>query len=495
MASGALLLSLCACGESFSSIAASSSSVPASSAVSSAQDDVPFNGTGYYDRIESRVSFDRSNENDIDESFAGGAMSDDYWNALSGVWQNDSASYPHNGVQIRNLFYVTNGGKTYLAFKGRGVYSSDLDTVVKNGYREPEGACIVSKQHLGPGRYEIEMAAMPREGGVSAMWTYCSTTGSEATSQNEIDIEIGGNTSETYKHEWCTSWTKHTSKATVNVDVSPLCYLNDGKIHKYTFDWYTNHQNTGEKRVDWFLDGVLIATVKGDEVSETEMPLWIGLWFPNWSSVAAFDTDYMLVSSIRYTAFDSTQDYENCRANPGYAQIAPSAADIHALSWAEVSAVNKLANGSFESLDVCKQDQSRFGWVLDSASKGTLDLIDDHTDGAKALRLAAGEGSGNHGEYLMQTVTNAYEGYRYAYSIDAKQLLSGSDAQIEFHLSTAKTPDYAAPIVIKIDSETWKTYSGTILIPAKIEELRLDLVVADGAAAFDKASLRFLGAE
>jgi hypothetical protein len=192
-----------------------------------------FDGTSYYDSVAERVGLDSANANNIDEQFTGGKMSDTVWNALSGVWQNDSAAYPHNGMQAHNLFYVKNGSKTQLAFEGRGIYSSDSDTVIKNGYREPEGACIISKNHLGPGRYEIAMAAMPREGGVSAMWTYCTTTGSEATSQNEIDIEIGGNTSETYMREWCTTWTKHTSKATINVDVSKLCYLNDGAIHKY----------------------------------------------------------------------------------------------------------------------------------------------------------------------------------------------------------------------------------------------------------------------
>jgi hypothetical protein len=338
------------------------------------------------------------------------------------------------------------------------------------------------------------MAAMPREGGVTAMWTYSTTTGNEATSQNEIDIEVGGNTSETYMREWCTTWTKHDSKATVNVDVSKLCYLNDGKMHKYTFDWYTDYEKSGEGRVDWFVDGVLIATVSGDEVTTIEMPLWIGLWFPNWSSAAAFDTDYLLVNSIQYTAFDASQDYDECRAAAGYTQVAPSAAAIQTIDYSLIKNVNKLANGAFESLDVCKQDSTYFGWTLDDASKGTMALSDDHTEGTKSYELTAGSGTGTHGEYLMQTISNAYAGYQYAYSIDAKKVSADTDAQIELHFSTINGSVLSDTTTIKLDSTEWKTYSGTITMPEKAGNLRMDLAVYDGSALFDNASVKFVAA-
>lgn len=453
-----------------------------------------FDGTTYYNEVEKRSAFDPSNAHNINESFVNGAMSDSYWNALSGVWQNDNAAYPHNGVQSRNLFYTKSSGKTLLGFKGRGIYSSDSDTKIANDYRYPEGACIVSKNHLGPGRYEIEMAAMPREGGVTAMWTYCTETGNEATSQNEIDIEIGGNTSETYMREWCTTWTKHTTKATKNVDVSSLCYLNDGLTHKYTFDWYTDYKKGGSRRVDWFIDGVLIATDSGEEVPETEMPLWVGLWFPNWCSSASFDTDYMLVSSIKYTAFESSQYVNSCRAKSGYTQVAPSQAGIQSLDYEKVTGVNKLANGGFESLDVCKQDKTYFGWQLDNASKGTLALSSDKTTGSKSLQISAGTGTDNtHGEYLMQKISNAFQGYKFAYSFDAKKLTSATDAQTEFHFSTIKGGEINSTQTIKLDSTDWKTYSGIITMPEKAGNLRMDLVVNDGSALFDNASIKYLG--
>lgn len=493
---GLSALSLCACGNDVSSSPASSSLSSASSSDETPTSSIStFDGTHYYDSVASRTSFDESNARNIDEEFANGAMSDQYWNALSGVWQNDMASYPHNGVQSRNLFYVKNGDKTLLGLKGRGIYSSDPDTKIENGFRYPEGACIISKNNLGPGRFEIEMAAMPREGGVSAMWTYCTTTGSEATSQNEIDIELGGNTSETYMREWCTTWTTHSTKATVNVDCSRLCYLNDGVLHKYTFDWYTDYQNTGKRRVDWFLDGVLIATVTGDEVPETEMPLWIGLWLPNWSSSAAFDSDYLLVSSIKYTAFDEKQYFNECRAKAGYTQVSPSSAAIQTLAYDDVKNVNKLSNGDFETLDLCKQDSTYFGWRVDTASKGTMALSTDKTSGESSLALTAGSGSGSHGEYVMQNISNAYQGYRYHYAIDAKKLADDADAQIEFHFSTIKGVPLSTIETIKLDSQSWKTYEGDIVMPENAGNLRMDLVVNDGSALFDNASVRFLGAK
>lgn len=493
-ASGAIAFALAGCGGNPSSStpvsSANSSNPAASSQAQSSENDTTFNGTTYYENLANRVSFDKTNTNNIDEAFAGGMMSDTYWNTLTGVWQNDSASYPHNGVQSRNLFYVNKNEKTMLAFKGRGVYSSESDTLTTNGYRKPEGACIISKNHLGPGRYEINMAAMPREGGVTAMWTYCTTTGSEATSQNEIDIEVGGNASETYKREWCTTWTTHTSKATANVDCSSLTYLNDGRIHKYTFDWYTNYKNRGERRVDWFLDGVLIASTTGEEVSETEMPLWVGLWFPNWSSVATFDTDYLLVDSIKYTAFDESQYYETCRAKSGYTQVAPSSSGIQNVDYSVIASTNKLSNGDFESLELCKQDQSYFGWFLDSASAGTIALDSDHTKGASSLKLTSGSGNdATHGEYLMQTISNAYPGYQYTYSIDAKKLSAATDAQIEIHYSTIKGSALGGTQTIKLDSTEWKTYQGKITLPENAGNLRFDLVVNDGSALFDNGSV------
>ena len=88
----------------------------------------------------------------------------------------------------------------------------------KQGRIKAEGGVIMSKNFLKPGRFEINMRPMPREGGVTAMWTYYCATGNEETSQNEIDIELGGDGQ--YTNQWCTTWTTHSMKETQMMDVS-----------------------------------------------------------------------------------------------------------------------------------------------------------------------------------------------------------------------------------------------------------------------------------
>jgi hypothetical protein len=464
------------------------------SASSSGTEPTPLSDTAYYDALADRVAFDAANANNISESFADGKMSDAYWNTLSGVWQNDSAVYPHNGVQQRNLAYVSDGSKTYLGIKGRGIYDSSSDAVKKNGYTLPEGGCIISKNKLGPGRFEIEMAVMPREGGVTAMWTYNTTTGSEATSQNEIDIEVGGNTSKTYTQEWCTSWTTHTVKQTNNVDTSSKVFMNDGKMHKYTFDWYTNYGKTAEPRVDWFLDGMYLSSVKGDAVPTKDMPLWIGLWFANWCSKAAFDEDYLLIQSIKYTAFDSTQDYETTRSKSGYTQVTPSQAGIPTITYETVKNLNKISNGDFETLDLCKQDASYMGWVLETASKGTLALSTDKASGTNSLLLTSGTGTGTHGEYLEQTISNFFEGYEFDFAFAGKKATDSTKAEVVLHY-TDTTGKEVGNQTLSLDSTSWKNYSYSGTMPKGSRNLLIELNVDDGAANFDAASLIYKGAQ
>ncbi|MCI2110812.1 MAG: glycoside hydrolase family 16 protein [Bacilli bacterium] len=481
-------LPLAACGEASSL----GSSAVSSSGLEPDLDDTPFNGTAYYDHVNTRVGFDAGCDLNIDEELSGGALNDDYWNALSGVWQNDATSYPHNGVQARNLYYVKDGDETYLGIKGRGMYSSSSDSKVDaNGYILPEGGCLISKNHLAPGRYEIDMAAMPRYGGVSAMWTYLCETGNENTSQNEIDIEIGGEAEkDTFSHEWCTSWTKKTNKQTVNVDTSSLCYLNDGSFHKYTFDWYTNYNGTDKGKVDWFVDGVCIASVSGGVVTDIDMPLWIGLWFPNWTNMAAFDEDFMLVKSIKYTAFDETQYYEESRAKAGYTQVDPSMAGIDSIDYSDVKNANRLSNGDMERSAIARQDSSYMGWLKSDAGDGTSEFVSDSASGSKALRLTA---AATEPMIFAQNIGSAYEGYRYRYSFAGKNVASGAGA-LEIHYLSRLGLDVAPATTIAIDSaDAYKTYSGEITVPAKAKTLEVRLVASSGSACFDDVSLVYEG--
>lgn len=496
------LLALCGCTSTPSSNTSTpnpsvtpssekTSSVVTPSSVSK-DDAYDINDVHYYDNVEKRASFDTSNSNNFKEDFDG-TMSDDIFYALEGAWHNTDAAAPHNGMKNRNLFYTTDeDNNTLLAIRGRGFYNRDAD-FEKN---KPEGGCIITKEHLGPGRYEIEMSAMPREGGVTAMWTYCTTTGSEYTSQNEIDIELGGNTNGTqYESFWATTWTTKTNKQTDTIDVTEDLHLNDGKLHKYTFDWYTDYQS--ERRVDWFIDGKWINSISGSMVPEHEMPLWIGLWFPPlWPGNPAFEEDYMLVDSINYTAFNADQYYESCRSEPGYLKQVPSEVGIKTIDYSVIKNLNKLSNGEFDVFANDTRDNSYYGWNVETASRGTVTQVENGDDG-KAFRLTAGVPDPTvnyYGEYLNQKITNAYGGYKYDFSIDAQLLNEASEGNIELYFLT-KSGATVKSEIIPVDSTNIKTYSKSIVVPEGTYSIQISITAEKGTVTYDNASLVYLGCD
>ena len=440
----------------------------------------------YYSENGDWRVFDTASDLNINESFAGG-LNDSVWYTLEGSWHTEDTTAPHNGMKNRNLFYVHDGDEDYLAIRGRGIYNKDSDFE----YNKPEGGCIITQKHLGPGRYEIEMAAMPRRGGVSTMWTYCTTTGSEATSQNEIDIELGGTTKGTqFEHEWCTTWTTHTTKATDTVDVTDIAYLNDGQIHKFTFDWYTNYAGTGEKRVDWFLDGILIDTLTGNIVPDHSTPLWIGLWFPPlWAGMPTFEEDYMLVRNISFTAFTAEQYYDDCRSQPGYNKKLPSASNIQTIEMSKIKNVNKLSNTDFESLDIAPRDESYYGWLLEDVSKGNVELSNESTKGSRSFKINAGEDGGT---YLDQELSNAYTGYKYHLSIDAKLSDSTSKGNIEIYMKSKTGKDLSTKL-LNVTSTSFTTLEYDITMPEDASSLLVCLTAEKGSVLYDNASLTYLG--
>ena len=470
-----LIISLCACKNNNQS---NSSSDQSSSHIADETDE------HYYDKINERVKFDNSNENNFDDDITD-ALDDEVWNTLDGYWEAGGTS-PHNGVRRRNLFYTKDSqGNGYLAMKARGVYNQTDESILG----KPEGACIETKNKLGPGRYEVYMAAMPRDGGVSALWTYGSKTGSEATSQNEIDIEIGGNAQ--YKELWCTTWTTHTNKATHAPDVSNVCYMNDGKIHKYTFDWYTNYPGTGEGRVDWFIDGIFVQQLSGGTVPSAETPLWLGIWLPSWAGNSLFIEDYMLVDRISYKAFDASQDYEECRSYTTYVPKDPSKSDIQTIPFENVTTkLNKFSNAGFESTKEYREDDM-YGWVKQTGYNSTVTLSDDHTEGEHSF-LIAPKNTGNSKKdiaYYKQELTCSYEGYKYHFNIDAKLKDSDSEAYIWIWHNKNNGATNISKERIDISSTSWTTLDKEIEMTAGSDHLYVYLVVTKGAAYFDNAIL------
>ena len=378
----------------------------------------------YYQNVEKRNAFDPDSTLSFDDEITNG-LDDNVWNTLDGYWENGGTT-PHNGVRRRNIFYTKDSkGNGYVALKARGLYNQE-DPVNKG---KPEGACIETKNSLGPGRYEVYMAAMPREGGVTALWTYkCEST--EAVSQNEIDIEIGGDAQ--YSNLWCTTWTKKTNKATHDPDVSDICYMNDGRIHKYTFDWYTEYGDTNEGRVDWFIDGKFVQSISGGTVTDIDMPLWLGIWMPSWAGDAKWVEDYIIVDRVTYKAFDDNQYYQVKRAYNTYSPKAPSASNIQTVNFESItSGLNKLSNPSFE-IEEAFAENDHYGWQRFQPNKflGTASFDNDASNGSKAYKITSGNGEANNDGYYFQRITLSYQGFKYRLEIDAKLANANDQAEI-----------------------------------------------------------------
>ena len=448
----------------------------------------------YYSLVQRRNKFDKHSDLSFDDEITNG-LDDAVWNTLDGYWENGGTT-PHNGVRRRNIFYTKDStGNGYVALKARGLYN--LEDPANAG--KPEGSCIETKNSLGPGRYEVQMAAMPREGGVTALWTYkCEIT--EEAIQNEIDLEIGGGGQ--YKNMWCTTWTRKTNKATKSPNVSDICYMNDGKIHKYTFDWYTEYGEDREPRIDWFVDEHLVQTITGGTITDIDMPLWLGVWMPSWAGEAAWVEDYILVDRVTYKAFDENQYYISKRAYNTYSPKAPSQSDIRTIEFSKVTnGLNKLSNPSFEitedyypygttSKEVPSYDN--YGWRKfdPDTYTSTSEFVNDASEGSKALKVTTGNtGDYKSYGYYHQRVTCSYEGYKYHVSVDAKLVNSTDRAEI-----TIMQLDRAGIATIKetnlaIDSTSYKTYEADITMEANAEILDVFLCVLDGSAIFDNAKV------
>ncbi len=471
-----VLLSLTSCGSGTSS----SGSGPNSSSGSIVGDD-------YYDKVEERAKFNKNSNLSFKEEFTNG-MSDDIFAVLDAKWDAGGVK-PHNGVRKRNIFYTKDSKNNgYVAIKGRGLYNHDEGTIAGS----PEGGCFITKEHLGPGRYEIKMAAMPREGGITAFWTYCTTTGSEATSQNEIDIEIGGKTDGTaYESLWATTWTSHKNTSHEAPNVTDMLYLNDGEIHTYTFDWYTAYPTDKMPRIDWFIDGKLITSISNDTVPTHEMPLWIGLWFQSWAGEAQFDTDYLLIDEVSYSAFEEKQVYDNCRTKPSYTQYKPSESGIQTLSFDTIKNVNKIANGLFKQTSA-SSDGSLNGWFKDVSSKGTHEIVTEDQKNKLKLTASTDTTEKYHGQYINQTITEAYPNYKFDFKVTAKKADANSKGQIILYYMD-KTNKVLSQTTIDVTSLEDTLYTKEITMPAKSQKLKVEFTADDGSTTFSDVSLVFKG--
>ena len=436
----------------------------------------------YYKNITQRVDFDENNASNFVDDITNG-LNDNIWVTLDGFWENGGQANWHNGVRRRNLFYTKdNNNNGYLAMKARGRYNKEDPSI--NG--KAEGACIESKLAYGPGRFEVTMAAMPRDGGISAFWTYACPSGSEDRTQYEIDVELGGGGQ--YTNLWGTTWVSKNNKGTKAPDVSSICYMNDGKMHKYTFDWYTDYVGRDETRIDWFVDEQFVMSLDKTAISTTAMPIWLGLWLPSWAGPCEFETDYLLIDKISYKAFDpSTQYYESLRVNPGYTPKIPSESNIQNIAFSDIKNVNKLSNAGCESLETYLANDY-FGWKKNTNFRGTIELSNEHTEGEKSFLLSSVGSETNDAAWYYQDINCAYPGFEFDLTFDGK-IAEGSVASVQLQSRKKSSSTAIKTETVTLDSNTFKSFSKHIAMANNSDYLRVLLKVESGSANFDNFRL------
>ena len=154
--------------------------------------------------------------------------------------------------------------------------------------------------------------------------------------------------------------------------------------------------------------------------------------------------------------------------------------------------MEKISNGSMESLDVCSADSSYYGWNVEEASKGSVSLNSDKTEGSHSFALTAGEddGSAYFGEYLNQKVTCLYEGFKLHLKVDAKLLDAFSSGNIEIRYLKSSGVEVSNEIVA-VEGTSWRTIEKTITMPKGAEVLQVGITSETGTVYYDNASLRY----
>jgi len=281
----------------------------------------------------------------------------------------------NGGVIPENVNYTDDG---VLVITGNGEYYTAGDVAgvgtVKDG--SLTGGALISKFVTGPGRYQVRMKVLPRQGACTAFWTYAFDT--ETQGNHEIDIELPGGkntpTGISFQKVLNTNYITVNENESTSVDLTDVFddkdyALNDGQWHTFGFDWYTN-----PKRVVYYVDGVVTATssISGTFVPSYTSRLWLGVWFPNSSAFvgdALFEHDCMYVDWVKYIPF---KDQPCTNFTPVIASTQVASADEYPTTPVSTENVNKVANGDFEY--VLTNPNAQSGWNM-----GTRWLTNEET--------------------------------------------------------------------------------------------------------------------
>ena len=324
----------------------------------------------------------------IYDDFSSG-LSMERWAVSEKAWGNNDVSR-NSGVIPDNVFY--NSVDDTVVFRALGDYYEDNDvtynlhTKYEYGYAHDgstgdgrvysidgtrTGGCIKTREAYGPGRFEAKFKAAPVEGVCTAFWTF-NYGNSGNTNYNEIDFELPtyiAGSSEDAKNDLyfdqiiCTTYKSEPTYQSQRVQ-NPV-YLNDGQYHTYCLDWYYSGRL---KKINWFIDGNLIASCTGDDyISNHVGRVTLGVWIPGRASFCGlpnFDKAYMELDYFKYTPF-LDQDYVTTKVDTfkNYSssfhtitetpkdEFFPNGEFNHGLSSHFVTANDVAANKSYDHSD------------------------------------------------------------------------------------------------------------------------------------------------
>ena len=505
---------------------ASTSQKPSQPAQSAPNADAP----EYYADYTKRAEVD--NNGIIEDNFNGSIA--DFWKIIDGAWDNkpDNAKGNdyHNGCLKENVFLIDeyDGKKGVLALRATGDNYSYNDPNLNarfNDYKTDglidstrSAASLVTPKTYGPGRYETVMKAAPVDGIVSALWTfYWANQGAE---QHEIDIEIvSGGADGDFATIWYTSWTakdctenEKLKLAEVNLDY----FLNDGQWHTFTFDWYTNYNQTGKKRIDWFIDGKCIYSLADfssdiqNKIAYKGGNIWLGAWVSGWSggTYRDWDTSYMYVDYFKHVPFKNQSGFMPTNYQPEYTLYTPvktatGANNEYVVPTIDVPVNEWMSNGGFENVyngnvvvmnreKVGTGNQGYVGWNKGDylgETGGTVTLVNDVQAGSKALQIT-------ENAYAMQTYTRVYDNYKFDFEMYAKLADSESAATIEilFYKSNG-TLNGTKTVKINVTETEYTQLKQQITAPSDTRKMAIRVVCTKGAVTIDSASLIFKGTD
>lgn len=520
-----LAIPLFACGDN-----KPSTSAITSASASAGPSTAPIDDPEYYANFTQRAEVD--NDGIIEDNFNGSIAN--FWKVLDGAWDYtpDAAAKGndyHNGCLKENVQLINEyDGKTgVLALRATGDNYSYGDPALTARFDQYKtgglinstrsAACLVTPDVYGPGRYETVMKALPVDGAVSALWTFFWGNGGQQ--QHEIDIEIvsGGATGD-FATIWYTSWTASDCSSNEKLklaDVNLNYFLNDGQWHTFTFDWYTNYNQSGEKRIDWFIDGKCIYSLAGsspdvqNKIAYMGGNIWLGAWISGWSgsSYRDWDTSYMYVDSFKHVPFKNQSGYTPTTYKPQYDMYTPvmtaTGADKEYVVPVIAAPVNEwMSNGTFENVydgsvvvmnreNVGTGTQGYVGWSKGDylgQTGGTVNLVDDAQAGTKALQITANA-------YAAQTYTRVYDNYKFDFEMYAKLADSESTAVIEIlFYKTNGSVNGSKTIRINVTETDYTRLSREITAPSDTRKMVIRVACTHGSVTIDSASLIFKGA-